>query len=180
MKGLREFEIPYVGLRVGVHKFDYDIDAKFFDFFEDSPIRDCKVHVKLEFEKKETFFALNFFIDGWVKTECDRCLEPFNKNIFGDFTCYIKFSEDPLQLGDEDEVIFISRDETIIDVSQLVYEYINLCLPIRKLGCEKPGEEPQCNKEVLKFILNAENKEREKKEGDVDPRWAALKNIKND
>ena len=138
------------------------------------------MHVKLEFEKKETFFALNFFIDGWVKTECDRCLEPFNKNIFGDFTLYIKFSEDPLQQSDEDEVLFISRDETIIDVSQLVYEYINLCLPIRKLGCEKPGEEPQCNKEVLKFILNAENEARDKKEGDVDPRWAALKNLKKD
>jgi len=178
VKGLREFEIPYVGLRVGVHKFDYDIDAKFFQHFEESPIRDCKVHVKLEFEKKETFFALTFFIDGIVKTECDRCLEPFDKNIFGDFTCYIKFSEDPSNLGDEDEVIFISRDENIIDVAQLVYEYINLCLPIQKLGCEKPGEEPQCNKEVLKFIVNAEREAVEKKEHEEDPRWAALKNLK--
>ena len=180
MKGLREFEIPYVGLRVGVHKFDYDIDAKFFEFFEESPIRDCKVHVKLEFEKKETFFAFNFFIDGLVKTECDRCLEPFNKNIFGDFTCYIKFSEDPKQLSDEDEVLFISRDETIIDTAQLVYEYINLCLPIQKIGCEKPGEEPQCNKEVLKYIVNAEREAQEKKEVEADPRWAALKNLKKD
>ena len=178
MKGLREFEIPYVGLRVGVHKFDYDIDAKFFQHFEESLISDCKVHVKLEFEKKETFFALTFFIDGIVKTECDRCLEPFDKNIFGDFTCYIKFSEDPSNMGDEDEVIFISRDENIIDVAQLVYEYINLCLPIQKLGCEKPGEEPQCNKEVLKYILKSEKEAGAKKEGEEDPRWAALKNLK--
>ena len=178
MKGLREFEIPYVGLRLGVHKFDYDIDARFFQFFEESPIRDCKVHVKLEFEKKDTFFVLNFFIDGWVKTECDRCLEPFNKDIFGDFTCYIKFSEDPSQMSDGDEVIFISRDENIIDVSHLVYEYIILCLPIRKLGCEKPGEEPQCNKEVLKHIAGEENNVVAKNEGEVDPRWAALKDLK--
>lgn len=178
MKGLREFEIPYVGLRVGVHKFEYDIDAKFFEFFKDSPIHDCKAHVKLEFDKKETFFALTFFVDGMVKTECDRCLEPFNKSIFGDFTCYIKFSEDPAQLADEDEVLFISRDETIIDVAQLVYEYINLCLPIRKLGCEKPGEEPQCNKEVLKHIAGEENNVEVKNADEVDPRWAALKNLK--
>ncbi len=180
MKGLREFEIPYVGLKVGVHKFNYDIDAKFFKHFEDSPISDCKVSVKLEFEKKETFFALNFFIDGAVQTECDRCLVPFNKSIFGDFTCYIKFAEDPSKMNGDDEVIFISRDETVIDVSQLVYEYINLCLPIQKLGCEKPGEEPQCNKEVLKYIKGLEkNAEAGKKENEeVDPRWAALKNIK--
>lgn len=180
VKGLREFEIPYVGLRVGVHKFDFEIDAKFFEHFEDSPIRDCKVHVKLEFDKKETFFVLNFFIDGVVKTECDRCLEPFNKNIFGDFTCYIKFSEDAPQLADEDEVIFISRDESIIDTAQLVYEYINLCLPVRRLGCEKPGEEPQCNKEVLKHIAGAESNAPKSSEGDVDPRWAALKKLKKD
>lgn len=180
MKGLREFEIPYVGLRVGVHKFNYDIDGKFFQYFEESLIRDCKVHVRLEFEKKETFFALNFFIDGWVKSECDLCLESFNKEIFGDFVCYIKFSEDPAQLSDEDEVIFISRDETIIDVAQLVYEYINLCLPMRKLGCEKPGEEPQCNKEVLKFIKDSSKEAGEKTKDEVDPRWAALKNLKKE
>lgn len=177
MKGLREFEIPYVGLKLGIHKFNHEIDAKFFRHFEESPIHDCKVNVKVEFEKKETFFILNFYIDGWVKTECDLCLEPFNKEIFGDFTCYIKFAEDPSALNDGDEVIFISRDQTVIDISQLVYEYINLCLPMQKLGCEKPGIEPQCNKEVLKYINNKE-KPGVKSTGEVDPRWAALKNLK--
>ena len=90
---MREFEIPYVGLKVGVHNFDYEIDRKFFDHFEDSPIHDCAVKVKLEFEKKETFFILKFFIDGNVNVECDRCLVPFNKSIFGDYTSYVKFSE---------------------------------------------------------------------------------------
>lgn len=176
MKGLREFEIPYVGLKVGVHNFEYDIDGKFFQHFEESLISDCKVHVRLEFEKKETFFVLNFFIDGTVSTECDRCLVPFNKGIFGDYTCYIKFAEDPTRQGDDAEVIYISRDETIIDVSHLVYEYINLCLPMQRLGCEKPGLEPQCNKEVLKYIAN--EKETGLKPGETDPRWEALKNLK--
>ena len=178
MKGLREFEIPFIGLKLGIHKFNYDIDGKFFSHFEDSLVQDCKVHVRLEFEKRETFFTLNFFIDGSVKTECDRCLEPFNKEIFGDYTCYIKLTEDPSKISDEDEVIYIGRDETIIDVSQLIYEYINLCLPMQKLGCEKPGEEPQCNKEVLKHIANANAVASEKKQDEVDPRWAALKILK--
>ncbi len=177
MKGLREFEIPYVGLKVGVHKFNYDIDGKFFRHFDESPIHDCKVHVRLEFEKKETFFILNFFIDGSVSTECDRCLIPFNKEIFGDFTCYIKFAEDPQQVGEDDEVIFIAREETVIDTSHLIYEYINLCLPMQRSGCEKPGEEPQCNKEVLKHIANIEGNTK-KEDQEADPRWAALKNLK--
>jgi uncharacterized metal-binding protein YceD (DUF177 family) len=179
VKGLREFEIAYIGLKVGVHKFNYDLDGKFFRHFEESPIHDCKVHVRLEFEKKETFFILNFFIDGSVGAECDRCLIPFNKEIFGDFTCYIKFAEDPFKAGGDDEVIFIPREQTVIDVSQLIYEYIILCLPMQRLGCEKPGEEPQCNKEVLKHITNVAGEAGKKKsENEVDPRWAALKNLK--
>jgi uncharacterized metal-binding protein YceD (DUF177 family) len=43
------------------------------------------------------------------------------------------------------------------------------------MGCESPGLEPQCNKEVLKH-LTAEKKI---KAEDTDPRWAVLKNLKN-
>ncbi|HLP22077.1 MAG TPA: DUF177 domain-containing protein [Chitinophagales bacterium] len=175
MKGLREFEIAYVGMKLGVHKYEYDINASFFKHFEESLIKECDVKVKLEFEKKETFFIANFFIDGSVKVECDRCLGPFDKSIFGDYTCYIKFAEDPNSMNDEPEVLYISRDQTVIDLSQLIYEYVNLCLPIQKLGCEKPGEEPQCNKEVLKYLKGEEKKET----NEDDPRWAALKNLKN-
>ncbi len=175
MKGLREFEIPYVGLKLGVHKFEFDIDAKFFAHFEESLIKDCKVKVKLDFEKKETFFILNFFIDGTINVECDRCLIPFDKGIFGDYVCYIKFAEDPAKMNDEPDVMYIGREQTVIDLSQLIYEYVNLCLPIQKMGCEKPGQEPQCNKEVLKYLIAEESK----KTDEEDPRWAALKNLKN-
>lgn len=176
MRSLREFEIPYVGLKVGVHKFEYDIDGKFFKHFEDSPIHDCKVRVKLEFEKKETFFILKFFIDGTVKVECDRCLVPFDKEIFGDFTCYIKYGENS-DANDNDEVLYIPRDQTVIDVSQLIYEYINLCLPMQLIHPKKENGEEGCDPEVLKFIAN--NKAAGKKENEEpDPRWAALKKLK--
>ena len=175
MKGLREFEIPYVGLKLGLHKFEYDIDAAFFKHFEESLIKDCNVRVKLEFDKKETFFIASFFIDGTVKVECDRCLIPFDKNIFGDYVCYIKFAEDPSKMNDEPEVMYIPREQTVIELSHLIYEYVNLCLPIQKLGCEKPGLEPQCNKEVLKYLAPEGGK---KETAEEDPRWAALKKLK--
>lgn len=178
MKGLREFEIPYVGLKLGAHRFDYDIDGNFFKHFEDSLIKDCKVHVKLEFEKKETFFILKFYIDGTVKVECDRCLEPFDKEIFGDYTLYVKFAENPDEMGNDDEVMYIAREESIIDVSQLVYEYINLCLPMQLIHPKKPNGEEGCNPDVLKYLK--ENKEKAAKpiDGEIDPRWDALSKLK--
>lgn len=176
MKGLREFEIPYIGLKVGIHKFEYDIDGKFFKHFEESPIKECRVHVNLEFEKKETFFILRFFIDGTVNVECDRCLEPFDKSIFGDFTVYVKFTEDPKAVTD-DEVLYISRDQPYIDVSQLVYEYINLCLPMQIVHPKQENGEEGCNPEVLKYLMRANTVEEKEKKSD--PRWDALKNIKS-
>lgn len=178
MKGLREFEIPYVGLKVGVHKFDYDIGSAFFSHFEDSPISECNVHVRLELEKKETFFILRFFVDGTVNVECDRCLEPFDKSIFGDFTCYVKFTEDPKAAIEDDEILYISRDQPIIDVSQLVYEYVNLCLPMQRIHPKKETGEESCNPEVLKFLKEKGESFTMKKTSELDPRWEALKNIK--
>ena len=178
MKRLREFEVPYIGLKLGVHKFSFDIDGKFFNNFPGTLIQECKVKVGVEFDKKETFFILSFFIDGTVKVDCDRCLVPFDKSIFGDYTCYVKFAEDPSKVNEEPDVLFISRDQTIIDLSQLIYEYINLCLPMQKVGCESPGNEAQCNKEVLKYLIPELGKEKETK-GEGDPRWAVLKNLKN-
>ena len=177
MKNLREFQVPYVGLRVGVHQFEYQIDAKFFKHFEDSPISDCNVKVRLEFEKAETLFNLAFLIDGTVNVACDTCLEPFDKEIFGDFKCLVKFS-DELSKGsnDDDEIIYISRDAPYIDVAHLIYEYICLCLPMQLLGCKEPGTDPRCNQEVIKRL----KKDVKKETGEVDPRWEQLNKLKFD
>lgn len=178
VKNLKEFQIPYVGLRIGLHQFEYQIDGQFFKHFEESLISDCKVNVKVEFEKKETLFILNFFIDGTVGVACDTCLEPFDKEIFGDFQCLVKFSEE-LAKGnnDDDEIIYITRDAPFIDISHLIYEYIILCLPMQLLGCKEPGTDPRCNQEVIKRLKKTgEHKEKE----ELDPRWSDLNKLKFD
>jgi uncharacterized metal-binding protein YceD (DUF177 family) len=177
VKNLREYQIPYVGLRIGVHHFEYQIDSRFFKHFEDSPISDCDVKVRLEFEKGETLFTLSFFIDGTVNVACDTCLEAFDKEIFGDFKCLVKYS-DELSKGtnDDDEIIYIARDESHIDIAQLIYEYICLCLPMQLQGCKEPGTDPRCNPEVIKRL----KKDIGKDPDEVDPRWAELNKLKFD
>jgi uncharacterized protein len=178
VKKLQEFQIPYVGLKIGMHQFEYQIDSQFFKHFEESLIADCKVNVKVDFEKKETLFILNFFIDGTVNVGCDTCLEPFDKEIFGDFQCLVKFSEE-LAKGnnDDDEIIYISRDAPFIDISHLIYEYIVLCLPMHLVGCKEPGTDPRCNQEVIKRLLKTDE---HKEPDEVDPRWEELNKLKFD
>lgn len=177
MKVLREYQIPYVGLKLGNHTFNFEVNDKFFKAFEGSLIEKCDVKVRLELEKKETLFILNFFIDGTVNVVCDRCSEAFDKSIFGDFQCLVKYkgSSDDLP-EDGDEIVYINREDSYIDVSDLIYDYINLCLPMQLVHPDKPDGTSGCNPEVLKY-LNTSHKE-ESSEGD--PRWAALKKFKSD
>jgi len=178
VKNLREYQIPYIGLKLGMHRLDYQIDGRFFSNFEGSPITNCKVNVKLEFEKKETLFILNFFLDGTVNVACDTCLEAFDKEIFGDFQCLVKFSEELAKgSNDDDELIYISREDPFIDISHLIYEYVILCLPIHIVGCKEPGTDPHCNQEVIKHLAG---KGEAKESTEADPRWADLSKLKFD
>ena len=179
MRNLKEFQIAHVGLRLGHHTFDYEIDDQFFAQFPDSPIAKCSVKVKLEMEKKETLFVLKFFIDGVVQASCDRCLESFNKEVFGDYSCIVKYSEE-LSKGenDDDEIIYIAPEEPFIEVAQLIYEYICLILPMQLIGCKVPGEDPLCNRTVLERLHGLDGHQAPKDEND--PRWAELKKLKFD
>jgi uncharacterized protein len=179
MRNLKEFQIAHVGLKLGHHLIDFDIENQFFSHFPDSPISQCAVKVKLELEKKETLFVLKFFIDGSVQTSCDRCLEPFNKDVFGDYICIVKYSEE-LSKGenDDDEIIYISPEEPFIEVAQLIYEYICLSLPMQLLGCKEPGQGDTCNRTVLDRLEGLDGHHTPTDEND--PRWAGLKKLKFD
>ena len=54
MKPLKEFNIQFIGLKLGEHHFEYDIDKKFFDEFEFDEFNDASLKTNLVFNKKTT------------------------------------------------------------------------------------------------------------------------------
>jgi uncharacterized metal-binding protein YceD (DUF177 family) len=175
MTARREFEIAFVGLKEGLHEFNFKIDRSFFENLAASPILDCDISVLLKFDKKTTFFLLDFQISGIVKLNCNRCNAQLDYPIDGDYPLVVKLGEvhEPDAKVDED-VIFISRSETHLNVEQLLYEFIVLTVPAYVVECSNiPGK--SCDPEVLK-ILNDLNQQQQQK--DKDPRWDTLKNIK--
>lgn len=186
MDVLREFRIPFVGLKLGRHEFKFELDERFFRVFEDSPVSVGNVLVKLDLEKHNSFFTLHFELDGTVQTECDRCAEDFDLEIFGDFDFYVKFMEPDMEPKEEEvDVIWIYRNETHLELGQLLYEMVVLSLPMVR-NCGEPGpNNPKCkltDPELLKNILSEEDKAGEEpKEGDkpTDPRWEALLKLKS-
>jgi len=69
----REFEIPFVGLKPGIHEYSYLINDRFFVEFKEQDFREVNAHVKLTLEKNSSFMLLKFEIGGNLIVNCDRC-----------------------------------------------------------------------------------------------------------
>jgi len=171
---LRQYRIPFTGLKLGVHQFRFEVGEDFFKSFGGATIGKSNVQVEVRFDKKESFFVLDFYIGGTVEVECDRCAEKFNQEILDEHRVYVKFdAEAKRRHDDDDDIMYISPNDIDVDVSQLIYELVNLSLPMQKICKPKADGSPGCNEKVLKILEGKKQKDKE-----PDPRWAALKNIK--
>ena len=63
MKSTNEYLIPFIGLKIGKHQFEYTIDKKFFDGFSFDEFENCDVKVKVVLEYRERQKQLNEKID---------------------------------------------------------------------------------------------------------------------
>lgn len=181
MKGFSEYRIPFVGLAWGLHYFNYEVDDHFFQAFEGGLVSKGRVFVDLALEKRERVMTLTFDIGGQVHTDCDRCLAPLNLPIHGHFKVYVKTGRET-QSEDED-VIIISPEATHLELSQHIYEFIQLSLPMLR-GCEEVAlPNRPCNWEVLRRLENnsSEDSEPIQKQPDqpVDPRWEKLRSLED-
>lgn len=178
MKPLKEYNIQFVGLKLGKHHFDYQIDKKFFDYFEYDEFNNVNVKVDLAFEKKTTLLELHFQISGKVNVNCDTTNEPYDQKLKGTFDLVVKFGD---EYNDENEdILIIPHGEYEINVAQYIYELIILSMPAKRIH---PGiADGTLHSDILKKLEELSPKgleEKEKTEG-IDPRWNTLKKLLTD
>jgi uncharacterized metal-binding protein YceD (DUF177 family) len=178
MKPLKEFTIPFVGLKVGKHDFDYKIEKTFFEHFEYEEFNDVTVVVNLVLDKKETLLELNFKIAGFVNINCDLTNEPYNQTMENEFELVVKFGD---EYNDEDtDILIVPHGTYEINVQQYIYELIVLGVPIKRIH---PGvEDGTLDSDILKKLeeLSPRLKEEKDKEEETDPRWNTLKKLLTD
>ncbi|WP_256008973.1 YceD family protein [Desertivirga xinjiangensis] len=180
MKSLQEYHIPFTGLKEGKHQFEFDIDQRFFNEFEYSLVKNGQLKVELELDKQETMLILQFVIKGSIFLNCDICLSDFPTVVDSREQQIVKFSDDENLEHDTDEIIILGKNEHEVDVSTLIYEYINLAVPYFH-RCDDQGNTQWCDKEMVEKLskLSGNQKDEEEENTAADPRWDALKNIKN-
>ncbi len=160
MNNRRAFEIAFVGLKPGVHNFEYDINDKFFADYGEQDFTDCTAKIKLELDRKSSFMLLKFDVDGNVNVVCDRCGNTLSKNLWDEFNIVVKMVDEPQQMNEQEEdpdVYYIARTESHLFVGDWIYEFINLSIPMQKNCGDDAIGGPQCNNEVLEKLRQMEN-----------------------
>jgi len=173
LKSLKTYSIPFTGLKLGKHFFDYVITNEFFDEREYSLVKKADLKCEVELEKQETMLILSFHIHGTIGMTCDKCLAEYPQPVDIHEQQIAKFSED--EIGEDEEIITLTKNDHEIDIAGLIYEYVNVAAPFIAV-CSDEGNMPYCDKEMIERLnkLSDQSGQDEK----TDPRWDVLKKIK--
>ena len=177
MEKLKDFLIPFSGLKLGKHQFEFQVNNTFFAHFEYDEFNSSNIKMEVILEKKSTMLELNFSHKGTVNVACDITNEVFDLPIKGKTKLIVKFGE---EFNDEhDEYIIIPHGEFEVNVSQYVYEMIVLSVPTRRIhtGIKDGTLQTEALRNLEKFSPT-ETKTKEIKE--IDPRWDGLKKLLTD
>jgi len=179
MKALNEYTIPFVGLKLANHRFEYEISNDFLALFDFEEFNSSNIKAVLDFNKKGTHFELNFKIQGSINVDCDVTTEPFDLPISNDLYMVVKFGE---KFNDEnEELLILPHGEYELNVAQYIYECIILGLPSKRVH---PGiEDGTLKSDILDRLESLAPKIKEESietEDEIDPRWNKLKNLLKD
>ncbi len=168
------FTIPLAGLPFGHTDYQYVIDDKFFEERDYSEVKKGVVNLHLGVEKMETMFVLTLKFEGKVFLQCDRCGDDYEQEVKNSAEVYLKYGSEK---GDEknDDVIIITKNDSEFDLSDLIYEYIILSLPIHRTH----DDESLCNQEVLAKLHNFSQSEAENEDDEENPWKQMMKDLKN-
>ena len=169
---INEFIIPLNGLATGKNEFSWKVGKEFFENFDNSEILDAEIDVQVTVEKSGRYVGVDCEAFGDVVVECDRCLEELELPVDVEILLSVKYgdeesSEEPHP--GEREVIFIPETEAELDMSQIIYDYVCLSLPLQRVH-----EDGECNPEAMKCLAGEEVAE---VQDDANNPFASLKSL---
>lgn len=169
---MKPLSINIVGLELKAHHFSFSLDDRFLEEYGHGFIPGGKFEVDVMLDKHETFIETDLKINGSVRLTCDRSLEEFDYPINMDRKMIFKYGEEEEDLTDE--ITVISRDRTSLDLGQLVYEFIGLAIPMKRLH---PRFQQEDESEEGKMVYSSST-DGEQKEEEANPMWEKLKKLK--
>jgi uncharacterized protein len=188
VKFVKNYDIDIIKLKEGKHHFTFKVENEFFDHFQaEDFLNEGNLTIEVILNKLSNLLEVDFNIRGTVVLMCDRSLEEFDYSINENEKVIYKYGEEEQELSED--VFVITPDTQSINVAQLIYEFILLAIPAKKIhpsyreemdeeDFEGEGsliytsEDASSGSSTQEEEENLENKK-------IDPRWDILKKLKN-
>lgn len=176
VKSMTEYVVRFSELKEDRETFEFLLEDSFFKVFQSADWEGGSVKAVVEVNKRPDGITLDFELKGTLLVACDRCLDTFPLQIRFADKLFVKYGQEEDEL--DDNVVVISRDENQIDLSQFLYEYVVLAIPVTKVHPNRDNESSACNPEMIeklkKYVISEESEERDEY---IDPRWDDLKKL---
>ena len=172
----KEFFIPFSGLKIGKHEFEYEIDNTFFESFGYQEFNGADVKVSAMLNKMNNMMELELGSNGKVNVDCDVTGEAFDQHIASELKLVIKFGE--IYDDENDEILILPHGEHQFNIAQYVYEMLVLAVPQKRVH---PGVlDGSLQSDVLDKLEELQPKAKEESSENTDPRWDDLKQLLTD
>ena len=174
---LKDYIVSIVAVDKKKLDFTFTIDNTLFEHFGSELLEGGRGKALVELEKPGTTLQATFQIDLIAELLCDRSLELFDYPINLNKTIYFKYGDHYEELSDE--IVMIPTEQSELDLSQYIYDFISLGIPSKKLHPKFDGEDES---EGLIYSTEDESSKdlgKEDNDSTIDPRWDKLKNLKN-
>ena len=180
MKVTNAFLIPFIGLKLGKHQFEYQINKEFFEDYQYDEFESCDIKVNIILEKKSTMLELHFKHKGTIHVPCDLTSEMFDLPIKGKIKLIVQFGE--AFNDDNEELLILPFGEHQIDVKQYIYEMIALSIPLKRIhpGIKDGTLKTEALDKLNELQINGKEQITDAKEEETDPRWDQLKKLLTD
>ena len=171
MCSLESLKIDLKGLQEGDTALHYDLDDAYFEAIDAPEVRRGNVCVDVRVHRTESYFDLDFTIDGTVHVPCDICLDDMEQHVSSESRLVAKFGE---EYSEDDDLVTVPEDDGVLDIAWFVYEFIALDIPIKHVHA--PGK---CNPAMIKALEEHSATRSSDEDGAaVDPRWSELEKLK--
>ncbi|GAB5521676.1 MAG: DUF177 domain-containing protein [Rhodothermales bacterium] len=158
--------IDIAPLSLGHHTFTLHPEAEALDL-EPEAFRAIEVH--LELDRMEDRVWVTIDVRATATLECDRTLEPFDKEVDGTYQVYFappQFFGSAERAEEDDAMRLLPAGETELDLMQEVRDTLVLALPTRRIS-------PQAEAMDVPTRFGAD-------EEAIDPRWEALRQLRSE
>lgn len=173
---LAPFVLAFSGLKEGIHQFNRNITATFFDAFDYTEFIDAQFTAEIELTKKASLLEVQFSITGSVTVSCDLSNEPFELPLNPTHELVVKFGD---AFNNEDEhLLVLPHGSHQLDVAQTLFETIVLAVPQKRVHPSVANG--SMHADLLDRLSELHPSESNNEKETTDPRWDALKKLKKD